>query len=194
MNLISALVSDLVEWLLLPVIAWVVQQVLGRIPCGPFLALTPATTAFGRSASVAAMLTGCIWIVAALSSGSGGWLTMAFMVAAVVAVGGGLAYATLWWPACLTATFLVMAIELDWLPHLSPFAVRVNEDIVHTLAIGSFGIVLLAFLTAAIAIDTLRPRTPPERSPNNPWGRLGKAAVDRPCRPDQAEDSDQIRG
>lgn len=191
MKLMYALFSDLLEWVLLPVVTWMTRQVLGRIPLRPFLALTPARTAWGRSASVAAMMTGILWIVAALSSGSGWWLTVAFVIAAIVAVGGGLAYATLWWPACLTAALLIMAIGLDWLPHLSPNAVQINESTVHTLAIGGFGIVMLAFLTAAIAIDALRPRSAPARSPNNPWGTLGRVSSSRRGQPDSNAFPDQ---
>src|SRR4051794_15215956 len=71
----------------------VVLQVLGRIPVGPFLALTPARTPFGRSASVAVLLVALLGSVTVLSLTHGTWLLItALILAAVVAVGCALAY------------------------------------------------------------------------------------------------------
>src|SRR5215213_6607466 len=99
--------ARLLLWLLQPVLSWAVVQVLGRIPVWPFLALTPARTAFGRSVSVALLLTGLLGIVALLSlSHDTSHLIAAIIVAAVVAVGCGIAYATLWWPAALGGALL----------------------------------------------------------------------------------------
>ena len=97
--------------LLAPVIAWTVAHVFGWIPAWPFLALTPARTPFGRSASVALLLAGLLGIVALLSLSSGTWLLIAaIVVAAVVTVGCGRAFATLWWPATLAGALLGLGL------------------------------------------------------------------------------------
>ena len=161
--------------LLAPVIAWTAVQVFGRIPAWPFLALTPARTAFGRSVSVAVLLAGLLGIVALLSLSSGTWLLIAaIIVAAVVAVGGGRAFATFWWPAALGGALVGMGLGLAWLPHLSPWALRIDgeSEQVPILIVGGFGLVALAFLSTAMTVDALQALKLRE----NPVGRPRKRA------------------
>ena len=163
--------ARLLLWLLQPVLAWSVVQVFGRIPAWPFLALTPARTAFGRSVSVALLLTGILGIVALQSLSSGtSLLIAAIVVAAVVTVGCGIAYATLWWPAALGGALLGMGLGLAWLPHLSPWALRIDGQSaqVPILIVGGFGLFMLAFLSTAITVDALQALKPPEPPVGHP--------------------------
>lgn len=189
------LVATILAWVtgslvrvLEPLVTWIIVQILGRIPRWPFLALTPARTACGRSVTVAVMVAGLLGIVAVLSPASGPWLSAALIAAAVVVVGGGLAYATLWWPAALAGALLGVGLGLDLLPYLSPWAARLDEPTMRTLVLGAGGLVLLAFLSTAIAIDALRPRALPKRSPNNPWGTLGKESTSRSAPPPRSRE------
>jgi len=163
--------ARLLLWLLAPVLSWTAVQVLGRIPVWPFLALTPSHTALGRSASVAVLLTGVLGIVTVLSLSYGTWLLIgAIIVAAVVTVGCGIAYATLWWPAALAGALLSMGIGFAWLPHLSPWAVRIDGESaqVPILIAGGFGLVMLAFVSTAVTIDALQALTSPEQPVGRP--------------------------
>ena len=170
--------------LLAPVIAWVVVQVFGRIPAWPFLALTPARTAFGRSVSVAVLLAGLLGIVALLSLSSGTWLLIAaIIVAAVVAVGGGRAFATFWWPAALGGALLGMGLGLAWLPRVSPWALRIDgqREQVPILIVGGFGLVALAYLSTIMTVNALQALTLPEQPVGHPrnGGRQPLGALKR---------------
>jgi hypothetical protein len=160
--------------LLAPALAWPVVQVLGRIPVGPFLALTPARTAFGRSVSVALVLTCVLGIVTVLSLTYGTWLLIAtILVAAVVTIGCGIAYATLWWPAALGGSLVGMGVWFASLPHLSPGAVRIDAQSPQApiLVVGGFGLLLLAFMSTTATIDALQALTPPEPPVGRPQHR-----------------------
>jgi hypothetical protein len=157
--------------LLAPVIAWAAVQVFGRIPAWPFLALTPARTAFGRSVSVALLLTGVLGIVALLSLSFGtSLLIAAIIVAAIVTVGCGRAFATFWWPVTLGGALLGMGLGLAWLPRLSPWALRIDGQSEQTpiLIVGGFGLVALAFLSTAVTVDALQALKSPEQPVGHP--------------------------
>lgn len=141
---------------LAPVLLW---QVVRRIPAWPFLALTPARTAFGRSVSVAVLLAGVLGFVALLSLWSGTWLLIvAIIVAAGVTVGCGRAFAMFWWPAALAGPLLGMGLGLAWLPRLAPWALRIDEQSAQMpiLSVGSFGLVALAFFSTAMTVEALQ--------------------------------------
>ena len=180
-------------WLLAPVIAWTVAHVFGRIPAWPFLALTPARTPFGRSASVALLLAGLLGIVALLSLSSGTRLLIAaILVAAVVTVGCGRAFATLWWPATLAGALLGLGLGLAWLPHLSPWALRIDTQSEQTpiLIVGGFGLVVLAFLSTTMTLDALQALEPPEQ----PVGYSGKGGSQPLAAPKRRRRSGKSRG
>jgi hypothetical protein len=161
----------LLLWVLSPVLAWATVQVLGRIPVGPFLALTPARTAFGRAVSVALPIAGVLGIATVLSLSHGAWLLIAaFVVAAVVAIGCGIAYATLWWPIVLGGVLVGMGLWFAWLPHLSTRAVRIDPQSLQPpiLVVGSFAVIMLAFVSSVVAIEALQALTPPERPAGHP--------------------------
>jgi hypothetical protein len=167
-----------------PVIAWTVVQVFGRIPAWPFLALTPARTAFGRSASVALLLAGVLGIVALLSLSSGTWLHIAAIImAAGVTVGCGRAFATFWWPATLGGALLGMGLGLAWLPRFSPWALRIDGQSaqVPILIVGGFGLIALAFLSTAMTVEALQALKPPEQPAGHP-GKGGSQPLGSPKR------------
>jgi hypothetical protein len=163
--------ARLLLWVLAPVLAWTAAQVLGRIPVGPFLALTPARTAFGRSVSVALLLTGVLGIATVLSLSYGTWLLIAaIVVAAVVAIGCGIAFVTLWWPAALGGSLVGMGLGFAWLPHVSPWAVRIDAQSAQApiLIVGGFGLVALAFASTVVTIEALQALKPPEQPVGHP--------------------------
>ncbi len=117
------------------------------------------------------MLTGILGIVALRSLSSGtSLLIAAIVVAAVVTIGCGIAYATLWWPAALGGALLGMGLGLAWLPHLSPWALRIDGQSaqVPILIVGGFGLFMLAFLSTAITVDALQALKPPEQPVGHP--------------------------
>jgi hypothetical protein len=107
-----------------PVLAWFGTHVVGRMPPGPFLALTPASTAIGRSLTAALLVSGSVGLAAYLSLVVGTWvLVLAMIAAAAVAVGCGRAFATFWWPAALAGSLLGMGLVLAYVPAVSPWPV-----------------------------------------------------------------------
>jgi hypothetical protein len=75
------------------------MHLLRPIPTGPFLALTPATTAIGRSLTVAPILAGALGLAVLASRSYGTWLLLpAIIVLMIIGVGCSRAFMTLWWP------------------------------------------------------------------------------------------------
>ena len=145
--------------LLAPVLAWAGVQGFGRIPAWPFLALTPARTAFWQSVTVAILLAGLIGLSTLLSLSAGPWLLIvAYVLAAVVAIGCGRAFATLWWPAALAGALLGMVLGLAALPRLSARALSIdgpgNQPTI--LFAGSVVVLWLAFLASDFTIGAMQ--------------------------------------
>ena len=145
--------------LLAPVLARAGVQVFGRMPAWPFLALTPARTAVGRSVSVALLVAGLLGLTAlqSLSTGSS-LLVAAYALAAIVAIGCGRAFATFWWPAALGAALVGMGIGLAVFPRVSPWAMRIDDGGAQPviLLVGGFGVVWIAFLATGMTIGALQ--------------------------------------
>jgi hypothetical protein len=164
-----ARVVILVLKLLSPVLAWAGVQVFGRLPAWPFLALTPARSAMGRSLSVALLLAGLLGLIALISLSSGTWvLIVAMIVAAGVVIGCGRAFATMWWPAAMAGALLTMGIALATLPKLSPWALTIDgqSEQAPILTVGGFSLVILAFVSSAMSISALRQLASRSQSPD----------------------------
>lgn len=166
-----ARVLVLVLKLLSPVLAWAGVQAFGRLPAWPFLALTPARSPVWRSMSVALLLAGLLGLVALISLSSGTWLLIvAMIVAAVVVIGCGRAFATMWWPAAIAGALLAMGSGLATLPKVSPWALTIDgrSEQAPILTVGGFGLVILAFVSSAMASSALRRIAPLLHPPEEP--------------------------
>ena len=170
--------------LLAPILGWLGVQAFGRVPAWPFLALTPARTAIGQSVSVAVLLAGLLGLSTLLSLSAGPWLLIAaYVVASVVAIGCGRAFATLWWPAALAGALLGMGLGLAALPRLSARALRIDGpgNQPTTLFVGSVGMLWLAFLASGFTIGAVQRLGPPEPSSPRPR-KASREPLDQPKR------------
>jgi hypothetical protein len=141
-----------------PVLGWFGTHVVGRVPAGPFLALTPARTDIGRSLTAAILLSGSIGLIAYLSLAVGTWvLVLALIAAAAVAVGCGRAFATYWWPVALAGSLLGMGLVLAYGPAVSPWAFGNEPEMLplQLLLWGGLTVVFLAFWASYVTINAL---------------------------------------
>ena len=96
-------------------------QVLHVIPVEPFLAMTPATTALGRSLTVAPILAGILGLVVVMSDAYGAWLLLpTVVVLMLVGIGCSRTFNTLWWPVTLGGCLFLLAQALAILPDRFP--------------------------------------------------------------------------
>jgi hypothetical protein len=126
-NVILGRLINVVMAALFAAIVWRSIRLLNRVPTGPFLALTPANTALGRSLTVAPMLAGVLGLVVLACHSFGTWLLLpTIIVLTLISIGCSRAFSTLWWPAVLGACLFIMAQTLATLPMLIPWAVTIE--------------------------------------------------------------------
>jgi hypothetical protein len=96
-------------------------HVLRFIPVEPFLAMTPATTALGRSLTVAPILAGILGFVVVVANAYGGWMLLpAIVILMLVGIGCSRTFNTLWWPVALGGSLFLLAYAIAILPGLFP--------------------------------------------------------------------------
>ncbi len=155
--------TRLIIWLLRvvgpPVAAWIQTQVFGRVPAAPFLAWMPASTAIGRSLTMASLLAGALGLAYYASLVVGTWvLVVALVGAGMLAVGCSRAISSFWWPVALAGALLALGLCLLYLPTLSPWAsvIDTGSQQVTVLAAGSVVVFLLAAWSSVVMVGALR--------------------------------------
>ena len=106
-----------------------VDLLLMRLPARPFLALTPSRDPVVQSLIMGATLVCGFGLILSLSRQTGFWIVWpAAALVLFLAMGFGVAFATMLWPVVLTAGFVVLRVTLGLLERVGGEPVPFSDD------------------------------------------------------------------
>jgi hypothetical protein len=131
------------------------DHLIWKLPTRPFLAVAPTENPFVRSLTMATVLVCGFGMVLSLARWTGLWIVWPAAASLLfLAVGFGVAFATMLWPAALTAGFIVIWFGLGILERAGGEPVPFPEDgaRVSVLNVTIFLTLLLSAYASATAI------------------------------------------
>jgi hypothetical protein len=129
-----------------------------RLPRRPFLALTPGRDPIVQSLVMGAVLVCGFGLILSLSRQTGLWIVWpAAALVLFLAMGFGVAFATMLWPIVLTAGFVVLRVTLGFLEQVGGEPVPFSDD-GPRVSILNVMIALVALLSAYASTLAVRAR------------------------------------
>jgi hypothetical protein len=134
------------------------EQLIWKLPASPFLAVAPTTHPLIRLLAMAAALVCGFGMTLSLARWTGLWIVWpAAALVLFLAVGFGVAFATMLWPAALTAGFVVLWFGLGILERAGGEPVPFPEDGARVSALNVM-IVITLLLSAYASMTAIRAR------------------------------------
>jgi hypothetical protein len=158
--LLAEVLIFLVGPAVLALVLWATVRLLRPIPTRPFLALTPAKTALGRSLTVAPLLAGALGMTVLASLSFGAWvLRPSILLITFVGVGCSRSYITAWWPSSLAASLLLLGYGFVWFQDRWPgwaSGLTAGSESAKALVYGAGAIFAASLWASAVALMATR--------------------------------------